>query len=345
MVRRARMAETNINLAAGARSWRWQTALLIGLVLLLAALPLLANMLGMPSLISLATRILILAIAASSLNLALGYAGLISFGHAAWYGIGAYVVGILYRHFVSGEALLGLPIGSDQLLITLPAAMLITGLCSGLIGALALRTSGVQFIMITLAFAQMIFFFFVALKAYGGDDGLIIRRRNELPFVDLRENENFYWLSLLIAVVWILLLSRIVQSRFGAVLTGIRQSEPRMAALGIATYPYKLVAFILSGMGCGLAGALMANHARFVSPDMMHWTQSGEFMIMVILGGAGTLLGPAAGAAMLILLEMQLGAVTEHWQIILGPLLVLMILFWRGGLSGLWRQMMGTRHD
>ena len=166
MVRRARMAETNINLAAGARSWRWQTAVLIGLVLLLAALPLLANMLGMPSLISLATRIVILAIAASSLNLALGYAGLISFGHAAWYGIGAYVVGILYRHFVSGEALLGLPIGSDQILITLPAAMLITGLCSGLIGALALRTSGVQFIMITLAFAQMIFFFFVAV--FGG---------------------------------------------------------------------------------------------------------------------------------------------------------------------------------
>ena len=339
------MAETRQTTTQGLSNARAQTFVLMSLVLVLALLPLLANVLGVPSLISLVTRILILAIAASSLNLALGYAGLVSFGHAAWYGIGAYVVGILYRHSVSGETLLGLSLGSDQLLVTVPMAMLITGLCAGLIGAVALRTSGIQFIMITLAFAQMIFFFFVALKAYGGDDGLIIRRRNELPFVDLRENDNFYWLSLTVCVLWIMLMSRIVHSRFGAVLLGIRQSERRMAAIGIATYPYKLVVFILSGMGCGLAGALMANHARFVSPDMMHWTQSGELMIMVILGGAGTLLGPAAGAAALILLEMQLGALTEHWQIILGPLLVLMILFWKGGLSGLWRQITGARHD
>jgi branched-chain amino acid transport system permease protein len=199
----------------------------------------------------------------------------------------------------------------------------------------------VQFIMITLAFAQMIFFFFVALKAYGGDDGLIIRRRNALPFVDTRDGLTFYWICLTVAVVWYAIISRIVGSRFGRVLEGIRQSERRMAAMGVRTYGYKLVACIISGMGAGLAGALMANHMRFVSPDMMHWTQSGEFMFMVILGGSGTLLGPAFGAAGLIGLESLLAAWTEHWQVILGPLLVLAILFTRGGLSGLVRMIRG----
>ncbi|MDB5569796.1 MAG: transporter permease [Hyphomicrobiales bacterium] len=305
--------------------------LLVGLVVL----PYLASLAGQPALVSLATRIVILAIAAASLNLALGYGGLISFGHAAWYGVGAYVVGVLYRHFVTGDLLFGLPLGTDQLLITLPAAILVSGLFAAGFGALSLRTSGVQFIMITLAFAQMIFFFFVALKAYGGDDGLIVRRRNALPFVDTRDSATFYWVSLFFAVAWFAFMGRVVRSRFGKVLAGVRQSERRMAAIGVPTYRYKLAAFVISGMGAGLAGALMANHARFVSPDMLHWTQSGEFMIMVILGGAGTLLGPALGAAVLIGLETQLAAWTEHWQVILGPLLVLMILFTRGGLSGL----------
>jgi branched-chain amino acid transport system permease protein len=325
--------------AALTRRGLWMFAL----VAALAALPFVAEAAGQPAMTSLATRIVILAIAAASLNLALGYGGLVSFGHAAWYGIGGYVVGILYRHYVSGDPFLGLPIGTDQLLVTLPLAALVSGLFAAVFGALALRTSGVQFIMITLAFAQMIFFFFVALKAYGGDDGLIVRRRNALPFIDTRDAATFYWVCLVVAVGWFALMGRIVRSRFGAVLAGVRQSERRMAAIGVRTYPYKLAAFVISGMGAGVAGALMANHARFVSPDMLHWTQSGELMIMVILGGAGTLLGPAAGAAALILLETQLAALTEHWQVILGPLLVLMILFTRGGLSGLARLVRGGR--
>ena len=309
----------------------------------LIALPFAAQAFGQPAMTSLATRIVILAIAAASLNLALGYGGLVSFGHAAWYGVGGYVVGILYRHYVSGDPLFGLPLGTDQLLITLPAAILVSGLFALVFGALSLRTSGVQFIMITLAFAQMLFFFFVALKAYGGDDGLIVRRRNSLPFVDTRDTATYYWICLGVAALWFAFMGRVVRSRFGKVLAGVRQSERRMAAIGVSTYRYKLAAFVISGMGAGLAGALMANHARFVSPDMMHWTQSGEFMIMVILGGAGTLFGPAAGAAVLILLETQLAAFTEHWQVILGPLLVLMILFTRGGLSGLLDLLRGGR--
>lgn len=315
------------------------------IVALLAALPYIAEAAGQPALTSLATRITILAIAAGSLNLALGYCGLVSFGHAAWYGVGAYVVGIMYRHYVSEEPFLGLAIGSDQLLVTLPLAILVSGLFALALGALSLRTSGVQFIMITLAFAQMLFFFFVALKTYGGDDGLIVRRRNELPFIDTRDGTTYYWICLAFAVAWFALMARIVKSRFGKVLEGIRQSERRMAAIGVSTYRYKLACFVISGMGAGLAGALMANHARFVSPDMLHWTQSGELMIMVILGGSGTLLGPAAGAAVLIGLESQLAAWTEHWQLILGPLLVLMILFTRGGLSGLARLLRGGRNE
>jgi branched-chain amino acid transport system permease protein len=325
--------------AAGART----LVLWAILVVALALVPYAAEALGQPAWTSLATRIVILAIGAASLNLALGYCGLISFGHAAWYGIGGYVVGILFFHDASGEPLFGFISGTQQMLISVPTAILVAGIFSAVLGALSLRTSGVQFIMITLAFAQMLFFFFIALKAYGGDDGLIVRRRNELPFINTRDGTVFYWVCLVCALAWFLLMSRIVNSRFGKVLTGIRQSERRMAAIGVSTYRYKLAVFVISGMGAGLAGALMANHTRYVSPDMLHWIQSGEFMIMVILGGAGTLFGPAAGAAVLIALESQLAAWTEHWQVILGPLLVLMILFARGGLSGLVRLLRGGR--
>ena len=181
--------------------------------------------------------------------------------------------------------------------------------------------------MITLAFAQMLFFLFVSLKAYGGDDGLIVRRRNVLSDLNTRDDTTFYFVCLALAVVWFALMARLVRSRFGVVLGGIRQSERRMAAIGVSTYRYKLVAFVISGMGTGLAGALMANFARFVSPDMLHWTQSGELMIMVILGGTGTLIGPALGAVVLIGLETVLAAWTEHWQVVLGPILILIVLF------------------
>jgi branched-chain amino acid transport system permease protein len=260
---------------------------------------------------------------------------MVSFGHAAYFGLGGYAVGILWEHFRLGEPILGVIPGSNELLVTLPVAMLVAGLAAAAIGALSLRTSGVQFIMITLAFAQMVFFLFVGLKQYGGDDGLVVRRRNLVPGMDLRDPAQLYWLCLFFLVLWLVVLHRIVGSRFGRVLEGIRQNERRMAAIGTSTYPYKLVAFVISGMGCGLAGALMANTLRFVSPDMMSWQRSGEIMVMVILGGMGTTLGPVLGAAALVGLEYVLGGLTEHWQFFLGPILLGVVLFARGGLMSL----------
>jgi branched-chain amino acid transport system permease protein len=310
-------------------------------VLLLAiALPWLAEAAGSPATVSLATRMAVYGIAAASLNLVLGYGGLVSFGHAAYFGLGGYAVGILYAHWRSEELFLGLVPGSIGLLPTLGAAMLVGGASAAILGALSLRTRGVQFIMITLAFAQMLFFLFVSLKAYGGDDGLSIRRRGEFPGLDLRDPAQLYWLCLGLLVAWLLLLGRVTRSRFGRVLAGARQSERRMAALGVSVYPYRLAAFVISGMGTALAGGLMANVLRFVSPDMMHWAKSGELMIMVILGGLGTLLGPVLGAIALVGLENWLSAWTEHWQFILGPILLAVVLFGRGGLMALVRRVL-----
>jgi branched-chain amino acid transport system permease protein len=315
--------------------------ILLGLLLLFAiAIPWLADATGSPATTSLVTRMAVYGIAAASLNLVLGYGGLVSFGHAAYFGLGGYAVGILYTHWRSEELFLGFIPGSIGLPATLGAAMLVGGVSAAILGALSLRTRGVQFIMITLAFAQMLFFLFVSLKAYGGDDGLSIRRRGEFPGLDLRDAAQLYWLCLGILVLWLALLHRVTRSRFGQVLAGARQSEHRMAALGVSVYPYRLVAFVLSGIGAALAGALMVNVLRFVSPDMMHWSKSGELMIMVILGGVGTLLGPVLGAVALVGLEYVLSGITEHWQFILGPILLLVVMFGRGGLMALVRRVL-----
>jgi branched-chain amino acid transport system permease protein len=332
---------------APARAWPKLRPALHALLLIsaLAGFPFFARAIGDPALVTLATRMAIYAIAAASLNLILGYGGLVSFGHAAYFGIGAYVVGILYSHFTSGEPFLGVLPGSNQLLITMPAAILVSGAAALVLGALSLRTSGLQFIMITLAFAQMVFFLFVSLKYYGGDDGLLVRRRNELLGLDLRDDVTFYFICIVIAVGYFAFCARILRSRFGIVLGGIRQNERRMAAIGISTYRYKLLAFVIAGMGAGLAGALAANFSRFVSPEMLHWQKSGELMIMVILGGAGTLIGPALGAALLIGLETVLAAWTEHWQFVLGPILIVIVLFTHGGLWSLLTFKRRVAHD
>lgn len=313
------------------------------MVALLLVLPALVTTFNVPSVVGLGTQVLIYAIAAMSLNLVLGYGGMITFGHAAFFGLGGYAVGILYQHFSEQSAFLGLLPGSDSLAVALAAAMLVSGCVAAIIGSLSLRTSGVPFIMITLAFAQMLFFLFVSLKAYGGDDGLMMRRRDIAPFFNARDDINYYYICLGLAACWFVLTACIVRSRFGFVLCGLRQNERRMAAIGIAPNRYRLVAFVIAGMGAGLAGALMANYLRFVGPDMMHWTKSGELMMMVILGGAGTLTGPLLGAAAMVCMETFLAAQTENWQLYLGFILLAIVMLKPGGLAAIVDRLPGAR--
>lgn len=322
----------------------WRVGGVVALALFALLLPWGATKVGSPDLISLATRIVIYAIAAASLNLILGYGGLVSFGHAAYFGVGAYAVGILYFHFSNAEPFLGFVPGTNQLLITIPVAVVVSAIFALVLGGLSLRTSGLQFIMITLAFAQMVFFLFVSLKYYGGDDGLIVRHRNVLFNLDMADDTTFYFVCLAVAAIYFFLFWRLAQSRFGLVLGGIRQNERRLAAIGISTYRYKLVAFVIAGAGAGMAGALMANFAKFVSPDLLHWSQSGDLMIMVILGGAATLFGPLIGATMLIGLETVFTGWTEHWQAFLGPFLILIALFTRGGVLSLFKMSASGSH-
>jgi branched-chain amino acid transport system permease protein len=294
-----------------------------------------AEAIGQPALIPLASRVLCYGLAAASLNLALGYGGMVSFGHAAFFGLGAYVAAVMAQAARLDELAFGFLPASEQLLPVLLMAAILGGVAAAAIGALSLRTSGVQFIMITLAFAQMLYFLFASLKAYGGDDGLTMRRRLSFAGLDMRDDKTVYFLVLALSALALVGLWRIATSRFGRVLSGIRQNETRMRAVGVEPYLYKLVAFTLSGAGAAVGGALMANMLRFVSPDMLHWTKSGELMIMVILGGVGTLLGPFLGAIALISLETVLAGLTENWQLYLAPLLLAVVLFGKGGLMGL----------
>lgn len=303
-------------------------------------LPVLADRLAMPDLVTLGTQVAIFALGAVSLDLLIGYTGLSSFGHAAFFGLGAYTVGILAFHAAEGTAFLGLVPGRTEAWVVWPAAVAVSALAALAIGALSLRTGGVQFIMITLAFAQMVYYLFVSVKMYGGDDGLGFRRRNAIPGIAPRDDTAFYYVCVAALVLFTALCHRVVRSRFGLLLGAIRQNERRVAAIGVPAYRYKLAAFTLAGAGAGLAGALDANLLRFVSPDLLHWTNSGEMMVMVVLGGAGTLFGPVLGAAVMIVLQSLLAQWTEHWMIVLGPFLVVVILLVR---RGLWPFLAGTR--
>ena len=315
----------------------------ISLFLCLAVLPPIAYALDDPFWITIATRMLIYGLAAMSLDFILGYGAMVSFGHAAFFGLGAYVVGVLTHHQFYDEIIPFLPFdwtGSVSALVQWPLAMLVAGLIALVIGALSLRTQGVYFIMITLAFAQMLYFFMIGLPDYGGEDGLNLWTRSEIWGLDLSDSSQFYYVVLVLVGCWFLLSSRMVKSRFGRVLIGCQQNEPRMQTLGYPVTRYKLTAFVISAMGTGLAGALAANQNEFVSPSLMAWTTSGELMVMVILGGMGTLLGPLFGAFLLLSLEEVLAGWTEHWMVILGPILVLSVLFARGGL---YRFLVGKR--
>lgn len=318
---------------------------IFGAVLLagLIALPFVADAVGMNSLTSLGSRVLIYAIAVASLNIALGFGGMVSFGHAAFFGIGAYVVAMLSNHADWGTPFLGIIPGTNNLILCLLAAMLFAGLAAAIIGALSLRTGGIQFIMITLAFGQMIYFFFTSLSAYGGDDGLMMSGANEFFGLNLRNRTNFYYLCLTVSVASFWLYWMFMRSSFAAVLDGVRQSPDRMAALGLAPARHRLVAFILSGIGTGLAGGLLANLLRFASPDTLNWNTSGLLMIMLILGGVGTLWGPFLGVLVILVLEDVFGAWTENWPLVLGIVLLLVVLNTHGGLVALIRRLTGGR--
>ena len=298
----------------------------LGLLLLLALvlLPVYVELTGSRFLLTLFTRIVILALAAVSLNLILGYGGMMSFGHAAYLGIGGYAVGML--------AFEGITTGFVQW----PVALLVSAFFALVIGALSLRTRGVYFIMITLAFAQMAYYIVAGLARYGGDDGLTIEKRSQfIAPINLSNKVQFYYICLVLLGGAIYLVWRLVNSRFGMALQGARSNDTRMRAIGFPTYRYKLTGFVVAGTLCGLAGALLANHTDFVSPAMMYWTRSGDLIIMVVLGGMGSTFGPLFGAVALLVLEEVLSGITEYWQIILGPLLLLVVLFARGGIDGL----------
>ena len=294
-----------------------------GLVLL-AAVPLAAALLDQPFYLDLVRRIMIFAIAALSLNLILGYGGMISFGHAAYLGVGAYAVGVLAHYGIhNGFLQWALAIGASALVALA-------------IGAVSIRTSGVYFIMITLAFTQMLYYLGISIAEYGGDDGMRLAVKSQFPgLIDLNDATAFYYLVLAILVLALFLGQRLVDSRFGMVIRAAKSNEVRTRSIGFSPYPYRLAAFVIAGAVCGLAGALLVNHTAYLTPEFMNWTRSGELMFMVILGGMASIAGPVLGAFALLLVEDALSGWTQHWQLVLGPLLVLSVLFLRRGLAGL----------
>jgi branched-chain amino acid transport system permease protein len=310
------------------------------LLLLLALVPLYSAATGNYFVMTLFTRIVILAIAAVSLNLIMGFGGMVSFGHAAYLGIGGYAVGILAKE------------GINSGFIQWPVGLLASGLFALGVGALCLRTRGVYFIMITLAFAQMIYYIAIGLDRYGADDGLTIYKRSQfIDPINLSNKTFFYYLCFALLLLTLFIVWRLVNSRFGMAIQGARSNDRRMRAIGFPTFRYKLVCFVIAGVICGLAGVLLANHTDFISPAIMHWTRSGDLIVMAVLGGMGTVFGPVIGAMALLVLEEALPALIgfvsqiftghevqgarEYWQLILGPMLLLIVLFARGGIDGL----------
>lgn len=284
--------------------------------------------------LALVTRIMVLALAATGLNFALGYGGMVSLGHAMYLGVGSYAVGVLSEH------------GVDQAWLHIAVALGVGGVLAWLVGSVCLRTTGMAFIMITLAFAQMAYFVAVGLKRYGGEDGLQVAARSKIAGLDMGNVVTFYLVVLACLLVALWVVSRMVRSRFGMVLRGSMLNGRRMVAMGFPSFRYRLLGYVLSAELCVLAGVLMANLTRFVSPSYMQWSMSGELIVMVVLGGIGTLLGPLVGAATLILLEEALSnvhigdfealekLVNTHWLALIGLFIVLVTLNMKRGLLG-----------
>jgi branched-chain amino acid transport system permease protein len=320
------MAELAARLRPATDRPRWLAANALPLVMfaIFAAIPAFAGLVSEAYVLSLVTRVMIFAIAALALDLLVGYGALVSFGHAAFVGLGAYSVGILGAHSI------------HDALVALPVALGVSALFALATGAVSLRTKGVYFIMITLAFGQMAFFTASSLAPYGGDDGLTIRMRSTLAGLPVFGDDRSLYYACLACLLGAYLLCRsLVASRFGRVYRGARENAQRLETIGFPVYRFQLVAYVIAGMLGGLAGFLLANATDFVSPAYMSWQRSGELLIMVIFGGMGTLNGAILGAAAFLLTEEWLSNVTENWKVIFGPLLVLIAVFARGGLLGL----------
>lgn len=299
---------------------------LLWVVLILLLLPPVAHALNGPFYVSFATRVMIFGMAALSLNLVLGFGGMTSLGHAAFMGIGAYTVGLLMFHGISSG------------LLHFAAAIAFGALASLLVGAVCLRTGGLSFIMLTLASAQLLYFIGSGLKQYGGDDGFSFKGRSDFGGLLPLDNATvlyFFVLAWLVLTAWIV--RRVVQSRFGIALRGIKSNEARAVSIGVHAYRYRLAAFVLAGALASVAGALLANLSQFVSPAYMHWSRSAELLLMVLLGGMSSVIGPLIGAAAFLLLEEGLGVLTKHWQAIMGLVLVVIVMYARNGLGDLGR--------
>ena len=301
----------------------WPT---LGVVAVLALLPLAAATLGQPFYVVFATRVLIYALIATSLNLLIGYGGMVSFGHAAFFGAGAYTVAML------------MPTGVASAWLLWPAALLAGAGFAFLVGAVSLRTRGVYFIMITLAFAQMAYYLVLSLRVLGSDDGLTLSNRPSLGLVDLNRDTTFYYAALAILLAALAGMRVLLNAPLGRALQGIRDNETRMEAIGFATYRLKLLVFVIAGAAAGLGGGLLVSLNGLVGPNLLNWTQSGLLMIMVILGGAGRLLGGALGAVLLLVVEEAIAEHTIHWPLIIGVVLLAVVLFAPQGLSGLMRR-------
>ncbi len=297
---------------------------MIVLLLLLAAMPIIAHAFDDTFYVGLLTRILIFAIAAISLDLIVGYGGMLSLGHAVYIGVGAYSVGILSFY------------GIDNGFVHFAVAIVASATMALMIGASSVRTSGIHFIMISLAFGQMFYYLAVSVNTFGGDDGLRIGATSNFgSLLDLSDPIVLYYFCFAVLLIVLVSLHQLVQSPFGMVMRGIKSNEQRMISIGISPFRYRLAGFVISGTICGIAGALLANQNLFISPASMHWSRSGEIMIMTILGGMGSLSGGVLGAAVYVGLEYFLSRMTEHWQAIMGPIIVLVILYANRGIFGM----------
>lgn len=313
---------------------RWPLLFTATVMILLALGPVWAEATDRGYLTRTFIRVAIFGLAAMSLDFVVGYGGMVSLGHAAFLGIGAYTAGALTFHAIEGTTLLGVP-GTDQTLVTWPLALMMGALLGLFIGAVSLRTKGVYFIMVTLAFNQMVFFLFNALVIYGGDDGTgLFGAERRLGPLDMNSDFTFFYVTFVVLLLGVVGYNLVIRSPFGKVVRGCHDNEPRMLALGYKTYRYRLAAFTLSAAITSLAGAMAVSESRFLSPAIAAWTESGELLVMIIIGGLGSLTGGIIGAAALFVLEELAIDYTDNWQLYVGLALVLLVLVAPKGLAG-----------